>query len=61
MRFTNDMPHRNPGEFIYDVYALEPAGFSCRFLAKQLDVASSRLSRVPEGEAVFRLNGIAFV
>ncbi len=35
-------PH--PGEFIYDVY-LEPAGFSCRYLAKQLDVASSTLNR----------------
>lgn len=41
-------PH--PGEFIYDVY-LEPAGFSCRFLAKQLDVASSTLSRVLKGQS----------
>ncbi len=31
-------PH--PGEFIHDIY-LESSGFSCCFLAKQLDVASS--------------------
>lgn len=41
-------PH--PGEFIYGVY-LEPAGLSCRFLAKQLDVASSTLSRVLKGQS----------
>ena len=41
-------PH--PGEFIYDVY-LEPAGFSCRYLAKQLDVASSTLNRVLKGQS----------
>ncbi len=41
-------PH--PGEFIYDVY-LEPAGFSCRYLAKQLDVASSTLRRVLKGQS----------
>ena len=36
-------PH--PGEFIHDIY-LKPSGFSCRFLAKQLDVASSTLNRI---------------
>lgn len=36
-------PH--PGEFIYEVY-LEPSGLSCRFMAKQLDVASSTLNRI---------------
>ena len=41
-------PH--PGEFIYDVY-LEPSGFSCRYLAKQLDVASSTLNRVLKGQS----------
>ena len=41
-------PH--PGYFIYDVY-LEPSGFSCRFLAKQLDVASSTLNRVLKGQS----------
>ena len=41
-------PH--PGKFIYDVY-LEPSGFSCRFLAKQLDVASSTLNRVLKGQS----------
>jgi addiction module HigA family antidote len=41
-------PH--PGEFIYDVY-LEPAGLSCRYLAKQLDVASSTLNRVLKGQS----------
>jgi len=41
-------PH--PGEFFYDVY-LEPAGFICRYLAKQLDVASSTLNRVLKGQS----------
>ncbi|MDC2887665.1 HigA family addiction module antitoxin [Psychrosphaera algicola] len=41
-------PHH--GEFIYDVY-LEPTGFSCRYLAKQLDVASSTLNRVLKGQS----------
>ena len=41
-------PH--PGEFIYEVY-LEPSGLSCRYLAKQLDVASSTLSRVLKGQS----------
>lgn len=41
-------PH--PGEFIFDVY-LEPSGLSCRYLAKQLDVASSTLNRVLKGQS----------
>ncbi|XPF95672.1 HigA family addiction module antitoxin [Colwellia sp. RE-S-Sl-9] len=41
-------PH--PGEFIYDVY-LEPSGYSCRYLAKQLDVASSTLNRILKGQS----------
>ena len=41
-------PH--PGEFNYNVY-LEPAGFSCRYLAKQLDVASSTLNRILKGQS----------
>jgi addiction module HigA family antidote len=43
-----DPPH--PGEFIYQVY-LEPAGISCRFMAKQLDVASSTLNRILKGQS----------
>jgi len=41
-------PH--PGEFIYEVY-LKPAGLSCRYLAKQLDVASSTLNRILKGQS----------
>ena len=41
-------PH--PGEFIKATY-LEPNGYSCRFLAKQLDVASSTLSRILKGQS----------
>jgi addiction module HigA family antidote len=41
-------PH--PGEFIFDVY-MEPFGYSCRFLAKQLDVASSTLNRIIKGQS----------
>ena len=41
-------PH--PGEFLYDVY-LEPSGFSCRFIAQQLDVASSTLNRILKGQS----------
>ena len=41
-------PH--PGEFIYEVY-LEPAGLSGRYLAKQLDVASSTLNRILKGQS----------
>ncbi|MBL4909740.1 MAG: HigA family addiction module antidote protein [Alteromonadaceae bacterium] len=41
-------PH--PGEFIYEVY-LEPSRFSCRYLAKQLDVASSTLNRLLKGQS----------
>ncbi len=46
-------PH--PGEFIYDVY-LQPTGFSCRFLAKQLDVASSTLNRILKGQGAISPN-----
>ena len=41
-------PH--PGEFIKATY-LEPFGYSCRFLASQLDVASSTLNRVLKGQS----------
>jgi len=41
-------PH--PGEFIKETY-LEPFGYSCRFLAKQLDVASSALNRILKGQS----------
>ena len=46
-------PH--PGEFIYDVY-LQPAGLSSRFLAKQLDVASSTLNRILKGQSTISPN-----
>lgn len=36
-------PH--PGEFISDVY-MAPFDYSCRFVAKQLDVSPSTLSRI---------------
>jgi addiction module HigA family antidote len=48
MSMHHNRPH--PGEFIYDVY-LEPSGLSCRYLAKQLDVASSTLNRVLKGQS----------
>jgi addiction module HigA family antidote len=41
-------PH--PGEFIKSTY-LEPFDYSCRFLAKQLDVASSTLNRILKGQS----------
>lgn len=41
-------PH--PGEFISDIY-LEPFGYSCRFMAAQLDVSSSTLSRILKGQS----------
>jgi len=41
-------PH--PGEFIYEVY-LQPTGISCRYLATQLDVASSTLNRILKGQS----------
>ena len=41
-------PH--PGEFIYEVY-IEPTGYSCRYLAKQLDVASSTLNRILKAQS----------
>jgi addiction module HigA family antidote len=40
----------HPGEFIKTTY-LEPLGYSCRFLAKQLDVASSTLNRILKGQS----------
>jgi addiction module HigA family antidote len=39
-------PH--PGEFIREIY-LEPFGLSSRFLATELDVSPSTLSRVLQG------------
>jgi addiction module HigA family antidote len=36
-------PH--PGEFIVHTY-MQPFGISCRFLARQLDVAASTLNRI---------------
>jgi len=36
-------PH--PGEFIADVY-MEPFGYSCRYVAKKLNVSASTLNRV---------------
>lgn len=41
-------PH--PGEFIKATY-LTPFGYSCRYLAKQLDVASSTLNRILKGQS----------
>ncbi len=41
-------PH--PGEFITDVY-IEPFGYSCRFVASQLDVAASTLNRILKGKS----------
>ena len=41
-------PH--PGEFIHEVY-LEPSGLSCRYMARQLDVASSTLNRILKGQS----------
>jgi len=41
-------PH--PGEFISDVY-MEPFGYSCRFVAKQLDVSASTLNRILKGKS----------
>jgi addiction module HigA family antidote len=41
-------PH--PGEFIYDLY-MELFGYSCRFVAKQLDVSPSTLNRVLKGQS----------
>jgi addiction module HigA family antidote len=40
-------PH--PGEFIQDTY-MEPFGLSCRFVATQLDVSTSTLTRVIKGQ-----------
>ncbi|SHO56271.1 HigA family addiction module antitoxin [Vibrio quintilis] len=41
-------PH--PGEFILSIY-MEPFGYSCRYVAKQLDVSSSTLSRILKGQS----------
>lgn len=41
-------PH--PGEFIQEIY-LEPFGYSTRFLAGRLDVASSTLNRIIKGQS----------
>lgn len=41
-------PH--PGEFITDVY-MEPFGYSCRFVAKKLDVSASTLNRILKGQS----------
>ncbi|GAB3483030.1 HigA family addiction module antitoxin [Marinomonas epiphytica] len=41
-------PH--PGEFISDVY-MQPFGYSCRFVAKQLDVSASTLNRILKGKS----------
>lgn len=41
-------PH--PGEFIQATY-MEPFGLSCRFLASQLDVSTSTLSRVLKAQS----------
>jgi addiction module HigA family antidote len=47
-RILYNPPH--PGEFIRDTY-LEPFGYSCRFMATQLDVSSSTLSRILKGQS----------
>lgn len=41
-------PH--PGEFIQDIY-MEPFGYSCRFVASQLDVSASTLNRILKGKS----------
>lgn len=41
-------PH--PGEFIQEIY-MEPFGYSCRFVAKQLDVSPSTLNRILKGQS----------
>ena len=41
-------PH--PGEFIESIY-MEPHDISCRYLAEQLGVAASTLSRVIKGKS----------
>lgn len=41
-------PH--PGEFITDVF-MEPFGYSCRFVAKKLDVSASTLNRILKGQS----------
>jgi addiction module HigA family antidote len=41
-------PH--PGEFIQATY-MDPFGLSCRYLAKQLNVAASTLNRILKGQS----------
>ena len=41
-------PH--PGEFITEVF-MEPFGYSCRYVASQLDVSPSTLNRVLKGNS----------
>ena len=48
--FMNMYNPPHPGSFIKATY-LEPCDFSCRFLAKQLDVASSTLNRILKGQS----------
>lgn len=40
----------HPGEFITDIY-MEPFDHSCRFVAAQLDVPPSTLSRILKGKS----------
>lgn len=46
--FMHNPPH--PGEFIKATY-MEPYDLSCRYLAKQLDVAASTLNRILKGQS----------
>ena len=41
-------PH--PGEFINEVF-MAPLGYSCRFIAAQLDVSASTLNRILKGQS----------
>ena len=41
-------PH--PGKFIEATY-MEPYGFSCRYIAEQLNVAASTLNRILKGQS----------
>lgn len=47
MRMHNP-PH--PGEFIVESY-MKPFGLSCRYLASQMDIAPSTLSRLLKGQS----------
>lgn len=46
--YMHNPPH--PGEFIKATY-MDPSGLSCRYLAKQLDVAASTLNRILKGQS----------